>query len=309
MQVRHLLSQEFYSQLPHGSAVWALEKDHAIIGHCLAQNIHFSEETPLWELLDFQIESVWQKKGYGTFFFKQLLREWGPDAAVWVPSQDVPGFWGRFGFVPDGQTRTDACGTLLRRMVRWREPQINALSIAHDFLKTRIQPGSFVIDATAGRGRDTAFLCRLVGPSGRVLAVDIQQDAVDTTNALLHQKGYTAFARAVCASHANLNQFARPGTVDAIMFNLGYLPGGDHSLFTESSVSLPAIRNALNLLRPGGVMTVCIYHGGPQGEEEKEALLPFLQTLDPQHYTVLVTGFPNRTGSWPIPVCIIKHQA
>lgn len=309
MQVKPLFSQTFYNRLPANSVVWGLEKEHTIIGHCLAQNINAAPKEPLWELLDFQLDPIWQNKGYGTYFFKQLLRQWGTATAIWMPSQDAPGFWARFGFMPDGQMRTDPYGTTLRRLVYRQEPQINALSIAHDFLKDRVLPGSFVIDATAGRGRDTAFLCRLVGPSGKVLALDIQQDAVDATNTLLHKNGYQNFAQAICASHADLDRFAAVGTVDAVMFNLGYLPGGDHSLFTQSSVSLPAIRIALDLLRPGGVMTVCIYHGGPQGEEEKEHLLSFLQTLNPKHYTVLVTGFPNRTGSWPIPVCIIKHSA
>ncbi len=309
MQIQPLSSQDFYKQTPPNSNVWGLEKDRALIGHCLAQNIHSSSAKAAWELLDFQVDDAWCGKGYGTYFFKQLLRTLGSDLAVWVSVPEAPGFFARFGFVPDGQTRCAANGEVLRRLVRWQEPQINALSIAHDFLTARVRPGSFVIDATAGRGRDTAFLCRLTGPTGRVLAIDIQQEAVDATTALLRQKGYEDFAQAVCASHADLDQFALPGTVDAVMFNLGYLPGGDHSLFTESYISLPAIQKALNLLRPGGVMTVCIYHGGPQGEEEKDALLPFLESLDPQRYTVLVTGFPNRTGCWPIPVCIIKHHA
>ena len=50
----------------------------------------------------------------------------------------------------------------------------NTLTIAHRFIEERLVPGSFCIDATAGRGYDTAFLCRLTGPAGKVLAFDIQ---------------------------------------------------------------------------------------------------------------------------------------
>ena len=45
--------------------------------------------------------------------------------------------------------------------------QLNTLGMVHDFLKQTVRPGSFCIDATAGKGRDTALLCRLAGPEGR----------------------------------------------------------------------------------------------------------------------------------------------
>lgn len=61
---------------------------------------------------------------------------------------------------------------------------INTLRIAHDFLSRKVPEGGFCIDATAGRGNDTAFLCSLVGEKGRVLAFDIQEEAVDSTKAL-----------------------------------------------------------------------------------------------------------------------------
>lgn len=283
------------------SLAWALDKDGISVGYCVVlPSAHIDE------LLCFCIDEHWRGKGYGTYFIKQILRQLGPTVIVWVPKEDAPAmhFFSRFGFIPDGSTKPGLCS-----LTRCLESQINALSIAHDFLRNRVHPGDFAIDATAGRGRDTAFLCSLVGSAGRVLAVDIQAEAVDATNALLRQKGFDAFGKAIVASHADLDQFAAPSTVDAVMFNLGYLPGGDHSLFTQSQVSLPAIRDALELLKPGGCMTVCIYHGGPQGEEEKDALLPFLKSLDPHQYTVMVTEFPNRTGTWPIPVCIVKHRS
>ena len=45
----------------------------------------------------------------------------------------------------------------------------------HQFIVNHISEGSFCVDATAGNGHDTAFLCGLVGDSGRVLAFDIQE--------------------------------------------------------------------------------------------------------------------------------------
>ena len=59
--------------------------------------------------------------------------------------------------------------------------QRNTLGVVHEFLRRSVQPGAFCIDATAGKGRDTALLCRLAGPEGRVLAFDIQPEAVEQT--------------------------------------------------------------------------------------------------------------------------------
>ena len=47
--------------------------------------------------------------------------------------------------------------------------QLNTLSMVHEFLRRTVKPGDFCIDATAGKGRDTALLCRLTGDAGRVL--------------------------------------------------------------------------------------------------------------------------------------------
>ena len=36
--------------------------------------------------------------------------------------------------------------------------QLNTLSMVHEFLRRTVKPGDFCIDATAGKGRDTACL-------------------------------------------------------------------------------------------------------------------------------------------------------
>ncbi len=187
------------------------------------------------------------------------------------------------------------------------ELSLNSLGLTHAFLAGRVRPGDFCIDATAGNGRDTAFLCSLVGPTGRVLALDIQPQAVENTNALLAEKGYGGIGRAVLADHAGLAAFAAPESVDAICFNFGWLPGGDHGIFTRPQTSMPAIDAALRLLRPGGALSLCLYYGGRSGTEERDAVLQHLQALDARRYTALVTRFVNRTGDVPIPAFVLKQ--
>lgn len=184
---------------------------------------------------------------------------------------------------------------------------LNTLFFAHKFVTEHVHPGDLVIDATAGKGRDTVFLCSLVGETGTVLAFDIQPDAIAQTKALVSAHGYEAIATVIQDSHANLLHYAQPETVSCIMFNFGWLPGGDHTIFTRPETSIPAIEAALQLLKPGGVLSLCIYYGGESGYTERDALLAYLATLDPRTYTVLVSTFHNREGDPPIPVSVYKE--
>ena len=184
--------------------------------------------------------------------------------------------------------------------------RLNTLGIAHKIIAEHVQPGDLCIDATAGRGHDTAFLCELVGKEGKVLAFDIQQAAVDSTRALLAEKGFSDIAQVHLDSHSNMAQYAQEGSVDCITFNFGYLPGGDHSLATKPDTTLPALEKALALLKEGGLLSLMIYSGGDSGFEEKEQVLAWLRELDPKRYMVLVEAFYNRPNNPPLPVFVRK---
>lgn len=185
--------------------------------------------------------------------------------------------------------------------------KLNTLGIAHKAIAEKVNPGDFCIDATAGRGNDTAFLCSLVGESGKVIAFDIQQQAVDSTKERLKEQGYEGIASVYLDSHSNMGNYAQPNSVDCIVFNFGYLPGGDHSVFTTPATSIPAIETGLELLKPGGLMSLCVYYGGDSGFEEKDALMEYFRTIDSKQYTVLITEFANRPNNPPIPVFILKQ--
>lgn len=183
---------------------------------------------------------------------------------------------------------------------------MNTLSLVHKQLERFIRPGDFIIDATAGNGRDTVFLCGLTGTEGRVLAFDIQRQAVENTRKRLEESGWAQTGEVILDSHANMARYAQPGSVDCIVFNLGWLPGGDHTIFTHADSTIAAIEAGLTLLRDGGLMCVSIYYGGASGYAERDALLEYVKTIDPMKYTVLVTQFANRGGDPPIPVFLIK---
>lgn len=182
----------------------------------------------------------------------------------------------------------------------------SALDIIHKVLREHIQPGDICIDATAGRGKDTLFLAGLVGDTGRVTAFDIQEDAVESTRALLRENGMDSRARVILDSHANMGSYAEPGTVSAITFNFGWLPGGDHNVFTRPESSIAAIESGLTLLRDYGIMTLIIYYGRETGFAERDALLDYLPTINSDIYTVVEMPFVNRKNCPPIPIVILK---
>ncbi len=177
------------------------------------------------------------------------------------------------------------------------------------FLEDIIQEGSFCIDATAGGGNDTLFLCEKVGKSGSVMAFDVQQAALDKTAQRLEEKGVRERAELILDSHANLASYAEMESADAIMFNFGYFPGGDHTIHTKAESSIKAIEAGLKILKKDGMMSLCIYSGGDSGFEEKDALLEYLKMLDSKKYLVIESQYYNRPNNPPIPVMIVKKYS
>lgn len=184
----------------------------------------------------------------------------------------------------------------------------NALTLSHRFLDEQVHSGDLCIDATAGRGRDTAFLCRLVGETGRVLAFDIQEEAVKSTRALLEEEKLSHIGTVIHDSHSNMAAYVNPGTVRAIVFNFGWLPGGDHNIFTHAQTSIQAIEQGLSLLRDDGVMSLCIYYGKETGFAERDALLSYLASIDGKTATVFAGSFLNRRNCPAIPVFLLKGK-
>ena len=189
-----------------------------------------------------------------------------------------------------------------------RRPSFSALDIIRKVIREHVKEGDLCIDAAAGRGNDTAFLCELVGESGHVLAFDIQEDAVNSTRELLEKKGFSSRGEVFLESHSEMARFAQPGTVSCITFNFGWLPKGDHNIFTKKETSIPAIEAGLELLREDGIMTLILYYGKETGFEEHDALLEFLPTIDSSRYTVVEMPFVNRDNCPPIPILILKGR-
>lgn len=183
----------------------------------------------------------------------------------------------------------------------------NAIELSHEYIERCVQQGDTVIDATAGNGNDTLFLANLVGESGRVYAFDIQETAIENTKKRLLENGVSERCTVICDGHQNMKEYVK-APVKAIMFNFGYLPGGDHSIFTVASTSVRAINSAMDLISDDGIITLAIYYGGDSGFEERDALLEFLKTISNKEYSVLYHDFINYPNCPPLVVSITRSK-
>lgn len=178
----------------------------------------------------------------------------------------------------------------LRRVVSW----------AKWFVKQVVKPGNICIDATVGNGNDTLFLAECVGATGKVYGFDIQAAALEKTRQKLAASGLLERVFLLQESHTLMNNYLAPGSVKAVMFNLGYLPGGDHELVTKPESTLQALKAALQLLEVGGVITVISYTGHKGGPEEFQVLNEFLSKLNSSLYLVLRWELLNQINSPPV---------
>ena len=96
------------------------------------------------------------------------------------------------------------------------------------FIKEQVSPGDLCIDATMGNGNDTLLLSTLCGKDGRVIAFDIQEQAVKSTKERLSKADAPDNYTLLLESHTQMSSYAKENSVSCITFNLGYLPGGDH---------------------------------------------------------------------------------
>lgn len=159
---------------------------------------------------------------------------------------------------------------------------------AHQEVKQHLRRGSIGIDATCGNGYDTLFLAKHVSVSGHVYAFDLQQKAVENTKKLLLTNDIHHVTIFQTSHEEMLDHIPseKRSTIRAIMFNLGYLPGGDKTLTTEQETTITALDQSLKLLHSEGILSIMIYPDHPGGQEEKVAVLSWLENLQHRSYLI-----------------------
>ncbi|MDP2949433.1 MAG: methyltransferase domain-containing protein [Chloroflexota bacterium] len=140
--------------------------------------------------------------------------------------------YGRGGPIPASQA-----GTLLHPLRRWVHPVRPTLE------KFRLKPGYTVLEVGPGPGYFTVEASRMVGPTGRVICLDIQREMIALLRRRLDESG-VANAHPVVGDATRLP--LRDGSVDAafLVAVLGEIPDRP-----------AALRELRRVMRPGGVLS------------------------------------------------------
>ncbi len=165
--------------------------------------------------------------------------------------------------------------------VTYMNKRINEL--AHDLILEHIHSDSIIVDATTGNGHDTLFLAKHVK---HVYAYDVLQTAID------HSKLLTKDYQNITYLHKS-HEFITTDipTYDGIIFNLGYLPGGDKKVSTTLETTIKTLKSIHQ--KHQGFVLIVAYPGHDEGLKE----LCFIQTFLDQtklSYRIIKNNFESK---------------
>ncbi|MGN1183494.1 MAG: tRNA (mnm(5)s(2)U34)-methyltransferase [Faecalibacillus sp.] len=159
-----------------------------------------------------------------------------------------------------------------------------------EFVQTRIKKKTYHhgIDFTMGNGHDTLFLSEYCQ---HVYSYDIQKIALQKTQELVKDKNNISL---FLKSHEFFDEDVN--TFDVGIFNLGYLPGGNHQITTKYQTTIKTIEKALSFLSVHGCLYIVVYVGHDNGEESLY-LNSYFQTLDHKLYNVAKFEMMNKNNA------------
>jgi methylase of polypeptide subunit release factors len=174
------------------------------------------------------------------------------------------------------------------------------VEMSHQILNLLIKPDAVILDMTMGNGHDTLFLA---SKSSFVYAFDIQDQALEQTKSLLkeHQINHVVLIK---DNHLHFDQYVNE--MDGAIFNLGYLPGGDKSIHTQTKTTLDTLIKLLTYLKKDGFIQLVVYPGHREGLIEFREIHAFLSELDQSNYKVLRTDLPFQKNLPPMIWTILK---
>lgn len=180
----------------------------------------------------------------------------------------------------------------------------NVVNYSKALMAGFLKPGMCVVDATCGNGNDIREMLSLMSYDGTFYAFDLQKEACDVTSNLIEdiisERDFTPKYSVINESHDRMGEYIEKNTVDLIVFNLGYLPGGDKTVTTQIDSTLRGIEISKLLLKSGGLLLVHCYPGHPNGAVEKEGLKKYFENLPQSIYDVALISFVNQKGNPPV---------
>lgn len=148
-------------------------------------------------------------------------------------------------------------------------------------------PGLIAIDMTMGNGYDTLYLsvhCQ------EVYAFDIQEEAIKMTQQRIGANDHVHY---ILDDHQNFDKYVN--TFDIAIFNLGYLPLGNHHVTTLLSSTKIAIQKAIEMMNLS--LWIVVYPGHDEGAKEGLWLQEYVKTLDTHQFNVSCYSMLNKQKS------------
>ena len=160
-----------------------------------------------------------------------------------------------------------------------------------EYVKNKILNDTYTtaIDFTMGNGNDTLTLSKV---SKKVYSFDIQELALKNTKELI--KGINN-VELILDSHENFDKYIN--SYDIGIFNLGYLPQGDHRITTMVDTTLIALDKAVKYLNKDGHLYIVVYIGHDEGKKESLLIEEYVASLDHISYNVALFKMMNKLSA------------
>lgn len=179
----------------------------------------------------------------------------------------------------------------------------NTKTLIDFFLDNYIKDVNYAVDMTCGNGKDSLTIIQKYHPI-KLYAFDIQKQAEDNTRILFEKNKINTNAfKFILDSHANIDKYVN-FPIDLAIYNLGYLPKGDHNLTTNYIEVKESLEKLLPKLSEKGHIIISFYPGHPQGKLEATLLTEYLSKLDQTAYNILRFDFINQRNNPPFCVLI-----
>lgn len=169
--------------------------------------------------------------------------------------------------------------------------------LSHDIILKYLDNKNVAIDGTLGNGFDTDFLSKNFN---EVYSFEIQEGPCNEYKSKNIQN-----VTVINDSHHKFKDYVK-GEVNCIMYNLGFLPKGDKTITTLHETSLKSIKDGLDMLASGGIMTICLYRGHNEGKKEETFILDYLSKLERKVFGVMTHTYLNRAKEAPLLVVVEK---
>jgi len=172
------------------------------------------------------------------------------------------------------------------------------LKFAHILWEKQLKtpPLGVVVDATLGNGHDLVALAKMINGCAPLVGYDIQTEAIANTQKKIKEeltKEEKTNLLIKNQSHADLIE----ENIKLIVYNLGYLPGANKAITTQTESTLKSIQLALPRLIEDGLISITCYPGHPEGARELQALKEFAQSLCKKSFCVSFMQWLNRKNA------------